>query len=68
MTSGINFWDTSVWSFVGTLAILFVTAKLSNLDCHLGQAVTAQALSGHRNDDHVGHITFFYIFAAAYYY
>lgn len=23
MTTGINFWDTSVWTFVGTLAILF---------------------------------------------
>ncbi len=34
MTSGINFWDTSVWSFVGTLAILFVTMLFANILRH----------------------------------
>ena len=34
MTSGINFWDASVWSFVGTLAILFVTMLFANILRH----------------------------------
>ena len=31
MTSGTNFWDASVWSFVGTLAILFVTMLFAGI-------------------------------------
>ncbi|MBQ2597833.1 MAG: hypothetical protein II581_08010, partial [Oscillospiraceae bacterium] len=34
MTSGTNFWDASVWSFVGTLAILFVTMLFANILRH----------------------------------
>ena len=34
MTSGTNFWDASVWSFVGTLAILFVTMLFGNILRH----------------------------------
>ena len=31
MTSGTNFWDASVWSFVGTLAILFVAMLFAGI-------------------------------------
>ena len=34
MTSGTNFWDASTWSFVGTLAILFVTMLFANILRH----------------------------------
>jgi ESS family glutamate:Na+ symporter len=31
MTSGMNFWDTGVWSFVLTLTVLFIAMMLANL-------------------------------------
>lgn len=34
MTSGINFWDSSAWSFVGTLAVLFVAMLFAGILRH----------------------------------
>ena len=31
MTSGVNFWDESIWTLVGTLAILFAVMILANM-------------------------------------
>ena len=38
MTTGINFWDSSIWSFIVSLSILLIAMLAANM---LGRAVPA---------------------------